>query len=288
MRRHIGWALASVVSLGFSGLGAASAADMAVKARPVVPPVMAYNWTGCYIGAHGGYGWGKNTNDFGKAVRSGPTEELGAAFDSEFGPFNHDTKGGVAGGQVGCNYQAANNIVIGIEGEGFWSGMKGSFTALEDGGGLGDPGTFTRFESRNRWDADLAARLGYAWGRALLYGKAGVAFGSFNYTETHDDFPTTHGCPNQIFTANGIINGQCSVGVNKTQAGLLLGVGLEYGFTDNWTGKIEYNYIDYGTFNLAYPSLTAPIQSFAVHETKQIVKVGVNYRFNWGPVVAKY
>ena len=272
------------------GIAPAFAADMAPRyaKAPMAAPVVAYNWTGCYIGVHAGYGLGRNTNDFGRAVRSGPTEELAAAFDSEFGPFNHDTNGAVAGGQVGCNYQAANNFVIGVEGEAFWSGMKGSFTAIEDGGGFGDPGTYTRFESRNLWDADLAVRLGYAWGRALLYGKAGVAFGGFSYTETHDDFPTTHACPGQAFVNGQFINGQCSVGVSKTQAGLLLGVGLEYGFTNNWTAKVEYNYIDYGTFNLAYPSLSAAIQSFSVHETKQIVKVGLNYRFNSGPVVAKY
>ena len=272
------------------GIAPAFAADMAPRyaKAPMAAPVVAYNWTGCYIGVHAGYGLGRNTNDFGRAVRSGPTEELAAAFDSEFGPFNHDTNGAVAGGQVGCNYQAANNFVIGVEGEAFWSGMKGSYTAIEDGGGVGDPGQFSRFESRNLWDADLAVRLGYAWGRALLYGKAGVAFGGFSYTETHDDFPTTHACPGQVFTPGGVLNGQCSVGVNKTQAGLLLGVGLEYGFTNNWTAKVEYDYIDYGTFNLPYPSAAAAIQSFSVHETKQIVKVGLNYRFNSGPVVAKY
>src|ERR1017187_7669106 len=85
------------------GIGSAFAADMAVKALPVAPPVVAYNWTGCYIGAHVGYGWGRDTNDFGRAVASGPTEE-GIFAPGEFGPFNHTTGGGVAGGQVGCNY----------------------------------------------------------------------------------------------------------------------------------------------------------------------------------------
>jgi outer membrane immunogenic protein len=281
MRRHIGWALASVVSLGFSGLGAASAADMAVKALPVVAPVVAYNWTGCYIGAHVGYGWGRNRNDFGTAIASGPTEAEG--FPAEFGPFHHDTSGGVAGGQAGCNYQAANHFVIGVEGEAFWSGMKGSFTAPEDGA---DPGQFSRFESRNLWDADLAIRLGYAWGRNLLYGKAGVAIGGFQYIETHDDIPSIHAC----FAAP---SGVCSATLNNTRAGLLLGAGWEYAWTNNWSFKVEYDYINYGSANIPYPStspppLPQPIQSFSVSDTKQIVKVGMNYRFNSGSVVAKY
>src|SRR5260370_2585564 len=55
MKLHLGWAIASVVSLSIAGLGAASAADLA--ARPVYkapPPVVAYNWTGCYIGGYVG------------------------------------------------------------------------------------------------------------------------------------------------------------------------------------------------------------------------------------------
>jgi outer membrane immunogenic protein len=271
--------LGSTALIAFAAIGSAGAADLPVKAPPMVAAPV-FSWTGCYIGAHAGYGWGRNRNDFGTAVASGPTENEG--FPAEFGPFHHNTNGGVVGGQVGCNNQFANNWVVGIEGELWWSGMKGSFTAPEDGT---DPGTFSRFESRNRWDGDVALRLGYAWGRSLLYGKAGVAVGSFRYTEWHDDFPTIHGCPN---------GGTCSVTFDNTRAGLLLGVGWEYAWTNNWTFKVEYDYIDYGSTNIPYPStsppqLPQPLQSFAVKDTKQIVKVGVNYKFDWGgPVVARY
>src|SRR5258705_6992162 len=37
--------------------GTASAADMAVKAPPVVAPVPVFSWTGFYIGLHGGGAW---------------------------------------------------------------------------------------------------------------------------------------------------------------------------------------------------------------------------------------
>jgi outer membrane immunogenic protein len=278
--------LGSTALIAFAAVGSAGAADLPVKAPPMVAAPV-FSWTGCYIGAHAGYGWGRNRNDFGTAVASGPTEE-GSFFPAEFGPFDHNTNGGVVGGQVGCNYQFANNWVIGVEGEAWWSGMKGSFTAPEDNSPIGDPGTFSRFESRNLWDGDVALRLGYAWGRSLLYGKAGVAVGSFQYTEWHDDFPTTHSCPGVAFVSGGFVNGTCSVTLNNTRAGLLLGVGWEYAWTNNWSFKVEYDYINYGSTNIAYPSAAAAIQSFSVSDTKQIVKVGVNYKFDWGPVVAKY
>jgi outer membrane immunogenic protein len=66
-------------------------------------------------------------------------------------------------------------------------------------------------------------------------------------------------------------------------------VGWEYAWTNNWSFKVEYDYINYGSTNIAYPSAAAAIQSFAVKDTKQIAKVGVNYKFDWGgPVVARY
>jgi outer membrane immunogenic protein len=274
----VGVALVALVT------GPAMAADLPVKA-PRMVVADSFNWSRCYLGAHVGYGWGRNTNDFGNAVRSGPTEELGPAFDSEFGPFNHNTGGGVFGGQIGCNYQFAPNWLVGVEGEVWWSGMKGSFTAPED---VGDPGTFSRFESRNRWDADVALRLGYIWNRHLLYAKAGVAFGNFSYTQTHDDFPTTHSCPGVAFVNGAFINGQCSVSFTKTLPGLLLGAGWEYALSNSWSIKAEYNYINFASHNLPYPSAAATIQSFAVHDTKHIVKIGVNYLFGDSVVRAAY
>ncbi len=251
----------------FGAAQAAAAADLPMKA-PVHAAPAAFSWTGCYIGAHGGYGWGRNRNDFGVAVMSGPTEEL---FNTtEFGPFDHNTRGAVLGAQVGCNYQFQQNWVVGLEGEFAWSGIKGSFTAPEDEG----VGNFSTFESRNRWNGDLALRLGYAMDRNLFYGKVGAAWGDFRYTETHDDFPTVHAA-----SCGGGAK-PCSVDVTNNRVGLLLGAGWEYAITNNWTAKIEYNYINYGSATIAYPSTTAAIQSFSVHDTVNVVKVGVNYLFH--------
>jgi outer membrane immunogenic protein len=57
--------------------GAALAADMPVKAPPRIlpPPILVYNWTGCYIGGHAGGGGGRtewinteNTTAFGEQL----------------------------------------------------------------------------------------------------------------------------------------------------------------------------------------------------------------------------
>jgi outer membrane immunogenic protein len=109
--------------------GPAMAADLPVKAPRMVVEE-SFSWSRCYIGAHAGYGWGRNRNSFGDAIETGNSE--GEGLPGEAGPFHHNTSGGVIGGQLGCNYQFANNWLIGIEGEIWWSGIKGSFTAPED------------------------------------------------------------------------------------------------------------------------------------------------------------
>jgi opacity protein-like surface antigen len=66
MRNYFSWTIASVISL--AGIGAASAADMAVKARPV-PVVLPYNWTGCYIGGNVGGKWANSTMTYSFRLR---------------------------------------------------------------------------------------------------------------------------------------------------------------------------------------------------------------------------
>jgi outer membrane immunogenic protein len=258
------------IALAACVTGPAMAADLPVKAPPMVAAA-SFNWSRCYVGAHAGYGWGRNRNDFGNAIASGPTEGF-ENFPAEFGPFHHNTSGPVVGGQIGCNYQFAPNWLVGVEGELWWSGIKGGSTAPED---FADPGQFSRFESRNLWDADIALRFGTVLlGRNFLYGKVGVAWGNFRYTEWHDDFPSTHACPN---------GGTCSVSITTTRPGLLLGVGWEHALTfppgDHWTIKLEYNYINYGTHNIAYPSAGAGLPNFPVRDDKHVIKVGVNFYF---------
>jgi opacity protein-like surface antigen len=62
--------LASVATVAL--IGTASAADLGVrKAPPMAPPTPApFSWTGCFIGAHGGWGWGRNDVDEAEHFRS--------------------------------------------------------------------------------------------------------------------------------------------------------------------------------------------------------------------------
>jgi outer membrane immunogenic protein len=116
-----------------------------------------------------------------------------------------------------------------------------------------------------------AGRLGYAFDRVLVYGKGGLAWTNdkYNWASTTVLLPA--------FAAN------------ETRWGWMLGVGLEYAFFDNWSGKIEYNYMDFGTHALHFTDPTGLLgQDTNIRERISVVKVGVNYRFGATTVAVKY
>src|SRR5437899_3259232 len=113
---RIATALLATTAL-FVGLAqSASAADMRVPYRPPAPPPppVYFSWTGCYIGGHLGGGWGQKTV-------SVPALAPGVSVTG-------DTSGFLGGGQVGCNLQFGSNWVIGIEGDGSGSDIRGDIT----------------------------------------------------------------------------------------------------------------------------------------------------------------
>jgi outer membrane immunogenic protein len=255
-------ASASAVVLGSAG---ALAADLPMKAAPFVAPVPVFSWTGCYIGAHVG---GATMHD---SFTQDNTQSARAATDD-----NATGSGALAGGQLGCNYQDGN-AVFGLEGEGYWSGIKTTTTAISVITGEGNFQT-----AKNKDDFTIAARIGLAFDRTLVYGKAGWVWGRF-------DFESLRTC-----CGNVIINSVLDTS-GGTLDGLLLGVGLEHAFTRNWTVKLEYNFLSFGSKALAQTEcrLASPCQSggsVSEHATKQVFKVGVNYLFDWGaaPRVARY
>ena len=121
-----------------------------VKAPP--PAVVAvYNWTGFYIGAHVGYGFG--------------TKDWSVTYDT-LSRGSHDVSGLIAGGQAGVNWQTGN-WVLGIEGRGAGRMLTANTS--------GSPGSVT-FRTKVQWLGTVAGRLGYAFDRVLVYGKGGAAF----------------------------------------------------------------------------------------------------------------
>jgi len=68
----------------------------------------------------------------------------------------------------------------------------------------------------------------------------------------------------------------------------VIGAGIEYGFTPNWSAKVEYLHFNFGN-TLDYTVFNAVGTPFRFNQnlTVETAKVGVNYRFG-GPLVARY
>jgi outer membrane immunogenic protein len=76
-------------------------------------------------------------------------------------------------------------------------------------------------QTGNTWLSTLRGRLGVALDRALIYGTGGGVFGNIQTV------------------ASGVTE-------TSTKTGWTAGVGLQVAFGDNWTGKIEYLYANFG------------------------------------------
>src|SRR5262245_44129488 len=164
---------AGIALVAFNAGGSAWAADMLVRPAPPQPPV--YNWTGFYVGAHLGAGWGRkqwaDVDEFCKFNVACAPLELGS----------HDAKGLLGGLQAGFNWQAGP-VVFGIEAQYSWADLKGDHedTISFASGTVVGQLSFEQFNQRDRLFTKvdqigtIAARLGLAAGpqdRTLFYVK---------------------------------------------------------------------------------------------------------------------
>jgi outer membrane immunogenic protein len=233
----------------------ALAADLPVKA-PYVTPVMApvFNWSGCYIGVEGGGAWGRARNT-----------SLDPRFPGDI-TNSYSLSGFLVGGTVGCNYQV-DRVVFGIEGDLSWTNKRGSTNAV--------PPFLTSSiaDTSESWIGTLRGRLGYAFAdRWLVYATGGLAATRAKLTITDPLF-----------------------GINATQSenriGWTFGGGLEFAFDRNWTAKAEYLYADYGRIGYFNPSVAIGpyiLLNQSVRLTDHLFRLGVNYRFGYDTVVARY
>lgn len=253
MKSFIKYTAAAAIVLA-GAVSAANAADLAprYKAAPIAVPMM-YDWSGFYIGANGGYGWSSQCLDI-TAINS-------VGFASAEGCRSGG--GGVVGGQIGYRWQSAA-WVFGLEAQGDWANLRNSRTSLAFPldtwrTGINALGLFT-------------GQVGYAWNSTLLYVKGGAAVANQRW----DLFDTVTGI--------GIAQAE------RTRWGGTIGVGLEYGITQNWTVGVEYDYLwrvsDSRTF--LTPNL-APTTSITANTSSDVnlITARVNYKFG-GPLVARY
>ena len=251
--------LASVGLVALVGIAApASAADMAVKARPPAPVLAPiYDWTGFYIGANGGWGQSRNCWDF---------VNDGVFILGTFAEGCNSRSGGVVGGQIGYRWQASQ-WVFGVEAQGDWADLSSQRVSLFD----------PTLSLRTKTDGIglFTGQVGYAWNAALLYIKGGAAVTS-----------------NRFSILDNLNFGAELASASSTRWGGVVGVGFEYGFAPNWSVGLEYDHLFMGDANNSFtsPVFVAGVINNRVSQDVDMVTLRVNYRFGGygAPIAARY
>ena len=170
---------------------------------------------------------------------------------------NYSSSGGLGGVDAGYNWQFGQYL-LGLEGDFAGFRVKG-----DDKFALG-----ANDATDLRWAGTVRGRVGVAVDRLLLFGTAGWAYGDQQHTNTD--------------LMNGIDQ------FDTSKSGWTAGGGIEAAISQNWIGKFEYRYYNFGNYQRAGAPLTPNGQlPYSIDSTYSTITIGLNYKFG-GPVVARY
>lgn len=236
--------LATAAATAFSA--SAFAADLPKRAVAPVAPSPIFTWTGFYVGANAGYGFGE--------AKSSDIALNGTPFPSRNGSFH--TNGALGGVQLGYNHQFGN-VVLGVETDIAVASIRGSYVTDPTQA----PASQSHVSSKMKSLGTIRARAGYAVNNVLLYVTGGFAYGSSSTTIT-----------------NFINRSSPLQSASYTQTGYTVGAGAEYAFTNNWTVKAEYLFVKLNKKSLTF--IESPVTATTnASSTANIVRVGLNYKF---------
>ena len=266
--------LIATLSIGALTLGAANAADLRAPIKAPTPVAVApacAQFGGVYVGVHGGYGYYRHDYaDRGNIAQS---------IDSDLPSSANIADGNwLGGGQIGWNWQR-NCTVFGFEADWSWSGMKANETFFDGDAGTQDSLTV---QSKLRWFGTARTRAGIVVDNLLVYVTGGLAYANFKRSYTlFEDAPAT------TFTFNN----------NSTRWGWTAGFGTEWAWSGNWSIKSEVMYMrfvnhdstitgtTFGGINFGVPGRGYNIGS---QDEVWLTRIGLNYRFGGGPILARY
>lgn len=201
------------------------------------PGEVTRDWTGFYLGAHGG---GQSASSTGGATTLNGAANPNAAREAA----KWNAPGGLMGLQAGYNHQLSNRWVVGVEAD--WSRIylrdRVKTLSLDPGmAGQGYLEADRAFEVS--WTAGVRARLGYAFSdRFMAYGSGGLALA--HETQSRDQYISNSG------HVSAPLGSESSIffveRASVTRKGVSIGAGAEYALSDRWSLRAEYNYSRFG------------------------------------------
>jgi outer membrane immunogenic protein len=264
--------------------GPALAADMALKATP--PPPAAYSWTGWYVGVDAGGAWAHSSDPTTSVFNpAGYFEASSISAINAAGAQSNNPVGFTGGGQVGGNVQW-NAFVGGIEADFNYLGLRKSATSSGAYPCCGPTTTGFVINSSisTSWLATIRGRLGVASNNWLFYATGGAAFtdlkANFGFTDLCGTYPA---CSGGVPFPPGFE----AASISNTKAGYAAGGGIETGLSGNWTARVEYLHVGFGSVT-TQGLLTGATQvgdgsnlspfTHSANLSANIVRLGLNYK----------
>lgn len=142
-----------------------------------------------------------------------------------------------------------DQFMLGVEGDLSFTDASAGFDGYE---GIGvDLDFLASIRARAGWNID---------DNVMPFLTAGVAFGNFQYNQEGNGY-----------------SGFSTDSVSDSQIGFVVGGGVDVGFAEAWTGRVEVLYYDFGnasgTFGGNFP------YDYEVDSNVTVVRVGLNYNF---------
>ena len=248
------FATAAALTVGIAG--AAGAADLPLKSE--VPVVPRFSWTSCYLGGH--IGGGRGSKAMTDPVQLVQDTLSGTPVTTGITTATTDPTGAVIGGEIGCDYEFGNNVVIGIEGTASGTTMRGSALV---GLPAGIPGDIALVQASNDFLASVTGRIGYAFDTVLLYGRGGFAVAGDKYDVSGGDFAGAG-----PFHFQGADN----------RYGWVVGGGVDWAFTRHWSMNVEYDYYKFDSGGILMTDQFSGLPGLVdVKQTVQVIKAGFNF-----------
>ena len=316
MLRRISLSLLAATAIGVVTCQGASAADMGIpmKAPPIAPPVPLFNWTGLYAG--GFFGMGLSRNQF-----TGANNVLSPSLAEGICEGNcsvagqggsHNGLGPLGGFTLGYRFQNAGSpLVWGIEGQFAFADLQGSHSNGASSVTEGFANSVTEgltqshivhnglISTKVKDSATIAGTFGVTSGpqdRTLWFVKGGAAWAKTSFSSADNISASVQPQGIGAITFEGVgINSSSFTSGNSNRWGWMVGTGVEWGLWGNWSAKIEYDFLDFGSRDVrlsgtehislvnACCNFSTPIsQTLHVKQQIHMLQVGLNYKFDWG------
>lgn len=192
-----------LATMAFAALSLpAAAADLPpYSPAPYYQPAPIFTWTGAYIGANAGFGFGR--------------------FTGSGNPYFGNPAGGLFGIQAGYNYQSGP-LVAGIEGDIDFGSVSGR---------SGPPGVSAKGNING--EGSLRGRFGYAFNHAMVYVTGGYTGANLNGSLTDTNAPSSIYANESTFLNGWTIGTGIEFAVTRN-----ISVKAEYLFSDYGSGTL--------------------------------------------------